>query len=345
MSELHNPLRAALDAANRRALVAEGAVGELRTRLQSETGARIATQDAALTQAITQAEATSAALQRNWAALQADGKFEEAADVMRRMTENSARLDRYQFQKQELEQVRSSAPAPEAPAAPSPPEDPLAAYSPAVRAWIGSNPQFLSDQDFRNKALRAHHSALANEIPVDSQKYFEHVEQQVYPDRFKAADPASAPSAPAQEAAPAATDENPLSQPAEQEVEVVVDQDRSTRSMPITQPSRQDIDIPLEDGAVVIDQAPQVRAVGRPGAAGIASVAAPPSRNIAAAAARATGGGPISISPQEMEVAMSLAEDIEPAVAQKGPIEVAKWYAAWYGSPTVQKKIAKWDAR
>ena len=344
------PLRAALEAANRRAAAAEGTSQELRSRLQSETTSRIANQEIALDRLISQAEETSGALEREWARHQADGKFEEAASVMRRMTENSALAGRYREQKQDLAQIRAQP-------TPSTPPDPLASYSPAVRAWIGANPQFLSDGEFKEKALRGHHAALATGVKADTREYFEHVERQTYPERFAEAKappppPPPDPSNPAnQEAAPAAfptglTPENPLSQPSEQDVEVVVDHtpaDRSTRSMPTQQTSRQDLDIPSGDD-IVIDQAPQQRAVGR-GGAGIASVAAPPSRNISVAAARATGGGPISISPQEMEVALSLAEDIEPAVAQRGQIEVAKWYAALYGSPAVQRKIAKWDAR
>jgi hypothetical protein len=348
------PLRAALEAANRRAAQAEGAAGELRSRLQSETTSRIQNQEASLDRLISQAEETSGALEREWARHQADGKFEEAAAAMRRMTENSALVSRYREQKQDLAQIRAQP-------TPSTPSDPLASYSPAVRAWIGANPQFLSDGEFKEKAMRGHHAALAQGHPADSREYFETVERHTYPERFEAKPEAptaqtstnpSNPVNPSASDAPAgqvATDQSPLSQPSEQDVEVVVDHtpaDRSTRSMPAQQTSRQDLDIPAgnPDADIVIDQAPQIRAVGR-GGAGIASVAAPPSRNIATAAARATGGGPISISPQEMEVAMSLAEDIEPAVAQRGQIEVAKWYAALYGSPAVQRKIAKWDAR
>jgi hypothetical protein len=358
MSEVRDigPLRAALEAANRRAAAAEGASQELRSRLQNETGARLASQEAALDLALAQTEETSAALERDWARLQADGKFEEAAAVTRKMADQSARASRFREQKQEVAQARS-APAPQ------PPEDPLGAYSPAVRAWIGANPQFLTDGEFKDRAMRGHHAALAQGIPPDTEKYFEQVERHVHPERFNqdgsgnaggsgngsAAD-TSAPGSgstipvnPSTVTTPVATDASPLSQPAEQDIEVVVDNtppDRSTRSLPPQTASRQEADIPVE-----IDQAPQHRAVGRPGGAGIASVAAPPSRNIAIAAARATGGGPISISPEEMEVAMSLAETIEPEVARSGRVEVAKWYAAQYGSPSVSRKIAKWDAR
>jgi hypothetical protein len=339
------PLRAALEAANRRAAAAEGASQELRSRLHNETGARLASQEAALDLALAQTEETSAALERDWARLQADGKFEEAAAVTRKMADQSARASRFREQKQEVAQARS-APAPQ------PPEDPLASYSPAVRAWIGANPQFLTDGEFKDRAMRGHHAALAQGIPPDTEKYFEQVERHVHPERFTSGT-AQTPDSPTGAAngpdnsipvtAPVATDASPLSQPVEEEIQVVVDNsppDRSTRSLPPQITSRQEADIPVE-----IDQAPQHRAVGRPGGAGIASVAAPPSRNIAIAAARATGGGPISISPEEMEVAMSLAETIEPEVARSGRVEVAKWYAAQYGSPSVSRKIAKWDAR
>src|SRR5580765_4976401 len=235
-------LRAALDAATRRATAAESEAGTLRSRLLSESAGRIQAQEASVDQAIIQAEETAGVLRGSLAQLQTDGKFEEAAGIMQKMADNSARLTALRGSKAELATIRAQ-PQPQ----PTPQNtDPLANYSPAVRAWIGANPQFLSDPVFQAGALRAHHSALANNIPTDTREYFEHVERAGDPERF--AEPETKPDA-KPDPAPQITEptaENPLSQPAEQDLEVVIDQDRNTRTMPAQPSTRQDNDTQLD---------------------------------------------------------------------------------------------------
>lgn len=102
------------------------------------------------------------------------------------------------------------------------------------------------------------------------------------------------------------------------------------------------IDFTPEQGgpAEPIRQQPYAPAVGRgnPGDA-IRSVAAPPSRNIAAAAARATGNGRrvIEATQEEVDTAIQLAQSIEPEsdmVRTGNTREMVQWYYALAHSPT-----------
>src|ERR1700720_2734639 len=84
-------LRAALDAANRRAADTQAQNTELQTRLRSETSSRFVAQEAAVDNAIAQAEAEAGTYQRQWSELQAEAKFGEAGEALRKMTEATAR--------------------------------------------------------------------------------------------------------------------------------------------------------------------------------------------------------------------------------------------------------------
>lgn len=55
----------------------------------------------------------------------------------------------------------------------------LKKYSPAAREWIKANPRYLSDAAFREQTLRAHHAALADGIPIDSDDYFSFVDSRL----------------------------------------------------------------------------------------------------------------------------------------------------------------------
>jgi hypothetical protein len=114
----------------------------LRGQLRGETATRFQAQEVAIDNAIAQAETEATTLEGQWSSLQAEGKFDEAGKVTRRMAEVAARLDRYRGQKELVGHERQrSANTPQQ-------TDPLSGYSPAARAWIEKIRGF-EDQAFR----------------------------------------------------------------------------------------------------------------------------------------------------------------------------------------------------
>jgi hypothetical protein len=51
--------------------------------------------------------------------------------------------------------------------------------SPAARSWIAKHPEFDTDPRFRNRAIAAHHDALAEGHQPDSPEYFAHIDRRV----------------------------------------------------------------------------------------------------------------------------------------------------------------------
>jgi len=51
-------------------------------------------------------------------------------------------------------------------------------YTPEARKWINGHPQFRQSEEFRRKAIKAHHKALGNDITPDTEEYFKFLEEE-----------------------------------------------------------------------------------------------------------------------------------------------------------------------
>jgi hypothetical protein len=351
-------LRAALDAANRRVADTQAQNTDLQTRLRSETSNRFVAQEAAVDNAIAQAEAEAGTYQRQWSALQAEAKFDEAGDALRKMTEATARAQQARAQKDWLAGQRQNAQA-----QPAQQTDPLAGYAPHARDWISRNQRFLTDETFKNKVLEKHFEAIGSGKPEGSQAYYDLIERAVYPERYTddQATPQPQSSAHAntqasdglasqEQSGEGATADSPLSDTGE-DVQVSIEPSAADRHTlraavnPVTIPANEmRIDLNADGTPITeIKQEPQTRAVGK-GGPGISSVAAPPSRNINMGLQRTTGGRPQVLDSAEMDTALRLAEQLQPDLLERpnAEIEVAKWYALLNSSPSAQRKLKKW---
>ncbi len=345
-------LRAALDSAQRDNAALRADRDTARVQLRGETANRFQAQETAVDNAMAAAEAEANTLEAQWSTLQAEGKFEEAAKVMRGMTDASARLHDYRRQKEYIGQQRQQAA--------QQPADPLAQYSPEARSWIGRNPRFLSDGGFKDQVTAAHHAALGAGKAEGSSDYFDHIERAVYPERYAASgggDEGNTQQRQVQNTGGAARDEGggaddaPFSDTGadgnDSAAEPVIQiEDRHTMtvaSSPVTIPANEmRIDVNADGSPVTVTQEPQARAVGKPGAGGIQAVAAPPSRALNRALQGAGRTGPITLSADEMDAATRLAEQIEPEILGQGQLAVAKWYAAMNALPSANRRRQKW---
>lgn len=113
-------------------------------------------------------------LKANYREAMSMGDYDTAADIQSEMSSNAAKLLQLEQGKQALEsQPRQPAPAPYV----ADPVEALASQlSPRSADWVRRNPQFATDPRLYQKMLAAHNLAMADDIPADSDDYFNAIE-------------------------------------------------------------------------------------------------------------------------------------------------------------------------
>jgi hypothetical protein len=172
--------------AQARASKAERDVSEAGSRVDHGELARYQAQQTAVESAISAATAEIDRLEQDVAVMHADGKYAEAAKLVRRMTEQQARLQQYEQRKDwlgeqkqrfeaEAQQRQTQRQAQQA--------DPLANYTPAARQWIEKHPEFLTDPAYQQRVIEGHHAALGARHKEGSPGYFAAIEAHLAPKR------------------------------------------------------------------------------------------------------------------------------------------------------------------
>jgi len=113
-------------------------------------------------------------LKSNYREAMSMGDYDSAADIQAEMSANAAKLLQLEQGKQALEnQPRQPAPQPYV----ADPVEALASQlSPRSADWVRRNPQFATDPRLYQKMIAAHNLAMADEIPADSDDYFDAIE-------------------------------------------------------------------------------------------------------------------------------------------------------------------------
>ena len=113
-------------------------------------------------------------LKSNYREAMAMQDFDSAADIQAEMSANAARLLQLEQGKQALEnQPRQPAPKPYQ----ADPVEALASQlSPRSAEWVRRNPQYATDPRLYQKMIAAHNLAMADDIPADSDDYFDAIE-------------------------------------------------------------------------------------------------------------------------------------------------------------------------
>jgi hypothetical protein len=113
-------------------------------------------------------------LKSNYREAMSLGDFDTAADIQAEMSANAARLLQLEQGKQALEnQPRQPAPKPYQ----ADPVEALASQlSPRSADWVRRNPQYATDPRLYQKMIAAHNLAIADDIPADSDDYFDAIE-------------------------------------------------------------------------------------------------------------------------------------------------------------------------
>lgn len=223
------------DAALRRADVAERERDEARHRAATETDNRFVAEEQAIENGIAGASAEADRLEQEYARLQQEGEFVEAARKARELASAQNRLDSFTGRKDQLAQAKTQARLRSEAQA----RDPLAIYGPPgspTRRWIDAHPRFLSDKVYKQRVLLAHEEALASGKSEHSPEYFAAIETDI-------GERARPQAAAGGRQAPIADADSPLSGAADTRL--------------ADEPEPEDIEVAGDDGSVEIDDGTQ----------------------------------------------------------------------------------------
>lgn len=187
VAELRNQLaaeRSALAAEREQRSRAENERDQERSVRQDATASRWHAEETALDTSLSAWDNERAGLKATIGALQGEGKFEEAAAAYDRLAEIAAEMrfakqqkiwleQAKQVEKDEIERAKAAA---KKPVAGNGGHD-LSGYTAKERRWIREHPEYLEDEGYRQKVVRAHHSALGNGYARDTEEYFDHLNE------------------------------------------------------------------------------------------------------------------------------------------------------------------------
>jgi len=163
--------------AQRARQAAEADAGRQRQAVQQGQVTVQQTQLVAVERALEAAVASMADLRRQYSAALAAGDFDKAADVQASLSETAARKVALEGGKQQLEAIIKRGPPPQQQQQPQQNVDPfeaaLSRYTPRTQSWIRKHPDVLKDSASTNRAVAAHHLALADGHIADSDAYFD----------------------------------------------------------------------------------------------------------------------------------------------------------------------------
>lgn len=164
-----------------------------RARLESEAREREAVnransagrevQDTQLTMvnnAIDQVKSDMDRMEADYAQAMTDQDFAAAAKIQRGMSEHASKLTVLEGGKHQLEaQAKNPVRQPAGDIVEQYAQQCLESGSPKSAAWIRAHPEYARDPRMNRRMLAAHNMALANDIPADSDDYFDFVETNV----------------------------------------------------------------------------------------------------------------------------------------------------------------------
>lgn len=185
----------------------------------------LSAQETQAQQTISTLDAELASLKRDFANLQAEGKFEEAADVQEKMGIAAARRVQAEQAKTYYAKQREQVAAQ--------PVDPVerflanGQYNDAEKDWIRKHPRYATDRGFQERVNRAHAEAQAGGVAPGSPEYFQKLEAAGYMRAQPQPEPLPRGNEPRVEPEPedspysTASEEEPPVQPARQPVRAV----------------------------------------------------------------------------------------------------------------------------
>ncbi len=139
------------------------------------------------------AEAEAAAAEKDYVAAAEAGDFAAQARAQRKMAGAESRIQRLKEAEGDLKDQAKEKPAPRQETRQQPQHDPVEAFTKGMSsksaAWIRSHPDCVTDPKKNARMLAAHNLAMADDIPVDSDEYFQRIEAGITPAKVQQQDP------------------------------------------------------------------------------------------------------------------------------------------------------------
>lgn len=289
---------------------ADGLLGQVVNRDRSLAGAHVQSLEAKENQADAAAAAITtemAGYRKQLADLNAEGKFEEAAEVQEKMADAAARRNQAQQAKvyfgQQKEQAKTA------------PVDPVerflanstTPFNEAEQAWIRKNPRYATDDAFHKRVNAAHLAAQDGGVAPGSTEYFQKLEEAGYM-RQPPAQTRQTGGTAAVVDPPGDGDDGPYSGAAH---ETDADGDHAVQTTPRQPPAR-------------------------------SAVAAGPSRRTPTPAQRSPSGDITKLSPDEAAAALGMSEYFPEEVQNEGEAGIYAHYQKLKTSPMAKRLKSEW---
>lgn len=180
-----------LHQSEQRRTAAERTAQERTNEVSAAREATLSAEYDSIVNALGLAQGEERSLQSAWEAAQTEGDFKKAAECLAKLGRVGARIVQFEDAQKVLDAQRAARAEGRQTAAAQPQpqqrqqtteseqrEAYLAQQTPKVSAWMRAHPQFFDDPIFQAKVLGAHHGAIVNRIPLESDDYFAYVEEQ-----------------------------------------------------------------------------------------------------------------------------------------------------------------------
>lgn len=113
------------------------------------------------------------------------GDFVAQARALRKISAAETKIGRLREAESDLKETKERAPVRQQETHQRPNADPVEAFaknmSPKSAAWIRSHPDCVTNPKLNSRMLAAHNLAMADDIPVDSDEYFQRIEAGIKP--------------------------------------------------------------------------------------------------------------------------------------------------------------------
>lgn len=151
------------------------------TQVAQGASARLEAEEAAVAARLDAAESEAKSLVRTYSEAMSEGRYDDAAELQRKIARNEARSAQDEQYKVYLagEKTRAEHSARQPQPQASDGGVDLSTFSSKQRAWIREHPEFMDDPATRARAAAGHNLAMAEGVAVDTPEYFDIITETV----------------------------------------------------------------------------------------------------------------------------------------------------------------------
>lgn len=176
------PLLDEIETQRTRAATAEKERAEANQRLVKATDQQLASREEAVNNAIEATKAEASAAEAEYMRAMENADYKAAATAQTKIAQIAAKAVQLSSAKEQVSSWKQDWESKREVYEKAPNNnnaDPLAAFSPASRAWVSQRLDKWKDPSYQEKVIRAHHKAIGEGLSVDTPEYFALIETQI----------------------------------------------------------------------------------------------------------------------------------------------------------------------